>query len=270
MQDLRIGMVQMQCAVGDISGNIARMESFLKQSALNSVDIVCFPELSISGYNPGDLYNPQPEPIPSKITARLERLSRDYNMWFLSGILERGGDGVVYNTHVVCCPNGVVGIYRKTHVPTSEICTWSQGDMLPVFDHPKVKFGIEICYDSHFPEVTAMLADRGAEVIFMPHASGAVETASEKKKRWLKYIPARAYDNTLFVAVCNQVGDNANGIKFSGVTFVCGPKGEVIAKAKYTDRQEMVIADLKASVLEDARRVPEWFFRHFRRSNLGD
>jgi predicted amidohydrolase len=82
-------------------------------------------------------------------------------------------------------------------------------------------------------------------------------------------MPARAYDNTLFVAVCNQVGDNSNGIKFSGVTFVCDPKGDVIATGKYTNKQEMVIADLKADVLEDARRVPETFFRHFKRSNLG-
>ena len=59
-------------------------------------------------------------------------------------------------------------------------------------------------------------------------------------------------------------------LNFSGVTFVCDPKGDVIANSKYTNKQEMVIADLNAGVLEDARRVPELFFRHFKRSNLGD
>ena len=174
----------------------------------------------------------------------------------------------MYNTQVVFGPDGMGGTYRKTHVPTSEIGTWSQGCDLPVFHHPKVKFGVEICYDSHFPELSTALAERGAELLFLPHASPGDETAAEKKKRWLRYIPARSYDNTVFAAVCNKVGDNGADEKFAGVTFVCDPLGRVIAQAKRSDREEMVVADLKAAVLEEARSVPLGFFRHFRRPEL--
>ena len=268
MQDVRIAMIQMTCRVGDTDANIARIESFLQEAAGKAIDIICFPELSVSGYNPGDTENPTPEPIPGPSTDKLESLARNYRTWFVPGMLERGKNGVVYNTQIVYSPNGLVGLYRKTHVPTSEIGTWSQGADLPIFDHPKVRFGVEICYDSHFPELSTALSERGAELLLLPHASGGEETAAQKKRRWLKYVPARAYDNTVFVAVCNQVGDNGAGRKFVGVTFVCDPIGEVIADAKRGSREEMVIVDLKASSLAEKRSVPEWFFRYFRRAEL--
>ena len=270
MLDTRIAMVQMTSRVGDIAGNISRIESFLKEASESSVDIVCFPELGVCGYNAGDTSTPVPEPIPGPATERLEALARSYGITFLAGLLERGQNGVVYNTQVVFAPDGMMGGYRKTHVPTTEIGTFSQGRDLPVFDHPKVRFGIEICYDSHFPEVSTALAERGADLLFLPHASAGDETAEEKKARWLRYIPARAYDNTVFTAICNQVGDNGAGRSFAGITFVCDPRGRVIAEAKHSDQEEMVVADLKAADLQEVRNVRESFFRHFRRPELYD
>jgi predicted amidohydrolase len=81
-------------------------------------------------------------------------------------------------------------------------------------------------------------------------------------------VPARAYDNAVFVAICNQVGDNGAGRIFAGVTFVCDPRGTVIAQASHHDAEEMVVADLRETDLAEARRVPETFFRHFRRPEL--
>ena len=117
--------------------------------------------------------------------------------------------------------------------------------------------------------IKLFVAEKGAEIIFLPHASSLVEeTASTKKARWLRYVPARAYDNTVYVAICNQVGDNGAGRRFAGVTFICNPLGEVIAEAHSSTEEEMVIADLKAAELTQARSVAEHFFRHFRRPEL--
>lgn len=265
MHDVRIAVVQMNSRVGDLESNLARMERFLEDAATRDVEIVCFPELSISGYNPGDSRVPEPQPLPGPYSERLAQMGRQFNLVFLTGLLERGHNGVVYNTQVVAGPDGVLGWYRKTHVPTSEIGTWSCGGALPLFSHPKLKFGVEICYDSHFPEVSTALAERGAELLFFPHASGGPETAPEKRARWLRYMPARAYDNTVFIAVCNQVGDNGAGRVFAGVSFICNPHGVVIAEARSSDSEELVIAELKSAELTTARNVPESFFRHFRR-----
>ena len=269
MLDTRIAMVQMCSMVGESSRNIDVIANFVNRAAEESVDIVCFPELSVSGYNAGNRFTPEPEPVPGPSTDKLVTIAAENNLTFLVGILERDNGGVIFNTQVVLGPGGLIGTYRKTHAPTSEIDTWSQGDQLPIFSHSKVNYGIEICYDSHFPEVSTALATKGAEVIFLPHASaGITETADAKFDRWLRYVPARAYDNGVFVGICNQVGDNGAGRIFEGVTFVCDPRGRVIAKSRSNSQDEMLVVDLNASDLAEIRLEPEGFFRHFRRGEL--
>lgn len=268
MQDVRIAVVQMTSEIGEVDGNIARMEKWVDQAAAEGVEIVCFPELSVCGYNAGETAWPEPEPVEGRSAQALAAIGKRSGVIFLAGLLERDPGGVVYNTQLVCGPEGMVGAYRKTHVPTSEIGTWCQGGEMPVFEHPKVRFGIEICYDSHFPEVSTILAEKGAEILFLPHASGGEESPADKKARWLRYMPARAYDNTVYAAVCNQVGNNGAGRNFAGVSFVCDAHGRVMAEGKSGTAEEMVVADLKGAELAEARRVPETFFRHFRRPEM--
>ena len=255
-------MVQMQSVVGNAERNIDVIGQFVTEAAVQNVDIVCFPDLGINGYNAGDTSRPEPEPIPGPLTDRLSEIAASAGITFLAGLLERDESGIVYNTQIVFGPSGIEGVYRKTHVPTAEIGTWCHGGELPVFDHPKARFGIEICYDSHFPEVSTALASKGAEIIFLPHASGG-ETPDEKYARWLRYVPARAYDNGVYVAICNQVGDNWAGRTFTGVTFICDPRGEVIARTQNGDQDEMIIVDLTAASLAESLQEPETFLGIF-------
>jgi len=266
----------MTSVVGDSEGNLASIDRLLGDAVAQGAEIACFPELSVCGYNTsersGDPANgtriPPTVEIPSETTNVLEAIGKRHGIWFLVGLMERDSSGIVYNTQLVISPNRIEGKYRKTHVPTSEIGTWRQGDDLPIFNHPKVRFGVEICYDTHFPEVSTALAEKGAELIFMPHASGGPELPPEKQARWERYVPARAYDNTVFAAICNQVGDNKAGHNFSGVTFICDPTGKFMAQSNDGFAEEIVISRLEAGTLEDARHVPETFFRHFRRPEI--
>ena len=276
MQDVTIAVIQMTSVVGDSEGNLASIDRLLGDAVAQGAEIACFPELSVCGYNTsersGDPTNgtriPPTVEVPSETTDVLEAIGKRHAIWFLVGLMERDSSGIVYNTQLVISPNKIVGKYRKTHVPTSEIGTWRQGDDLPIFNHPKVRFGVEICYDTHFPEVSTALAEKGAELIFMPHASGGPESPSEKQARWERYVPARAYDNTVFAAICNQVGDNQAGHNFSGVTFICDPTGKFMAQSSGGFAEEIVISRLEAGTLEDAHHVPETFFRHFRRPEI--
>ena len=223
------------------------MERFLDEAAAAQVDVVCFPELATCGYNPGNPSLPAPETIDGDSVQALKALGQHFQLTFMTGMLELDVSSNVYNTQLVLDAQGIVGRYRKTHVATSEIGTWCQGSEMPVFSHPKARYGIEICYDSHFPEVSTILAERGAEILFLPHASDCPsETAAEKKARWMRYMPARAYDNSVYVAVCNHVGDNGAGRNFAGVSFICNPWGQVVEEASSSTKEEMVVADLKS------------------------
>jgi predicted amidohydrolase len=266
MSDLRIAAAQMVSLVGDTATNLTSIERIVRKACDRKVDILCLSELCTNGYNAGDNDHPAAETSRSESVRCLSDLGRQTGLTFLAGLLERDGSGV-FNTQIVFGPDGMHGHYRKTHVPTAENGIWCQGDSLPVFDHPKARFGIEICYDSHFPEVSTELAERGAEILFLPHASGG-ESGDDNLARWLRYMPARAYDNTVYVAVCNQVGDNGEVRAFTGVTFICDARGKVIAETEHGDQEEMIIADLKSADLQEARRNPETFFRYFRRPAL--
>ena len=267
MQDLRIAMVQMNSRVAEHERNLATIARFTEQAAAQDVDIVCFPELCVCGYNAGGPSTLEPEPLKGDSLRRLEEISGDHEITVLAGFLERDVSGIVYNTQVICGPQGYVGHYRKTHVPDVEIGTFCHGDALPVFEHAKARYGIEICYDSHFPEVSTILAGKGAEVIFLPHASPG-ENREEKRTRWMRFIPARAYDNSVFVAICNPVGDNGAGRVSTGVTFVCDPSGVVIDELDSGTEEGMIVTDLLTSSMAGSRKEATMFFRHFRRPEM--
>ena len=90
----------------------------------------------------------------------------------------------------------------------------------------------------------------------------------------MRYVPARAYDNNVYVAICNNVGDNGAGRTFAGVTFICDPLGAVIAEGQSGSEEEMaakrtmIVADLSASALAESRRETLMFFRHYRRPEM--
>ena len=267
MQDLRIAMVQMNSRVAEHERNLVTIARFTEQAAAQDVDIVCFPELCVCGYSVGDPSTLEPESLKGDSLRRLEVISGDHEITVLAGFLERDVSGIVYNTQAICGPQGYVGHYRKTHVPDVEIGTFCHGDALPVFEHAKARYGIEICYDSHFPDVSTILAGKGAEVIFLPHASPG-ENREEKRTRWMRYIPARAYDNNVFVAICNPVGDNGAGRVSTGVTFVCDPSGVVIDELDSGTEEGMIVTDLLTSSMAGSRKEATMFFRHFRRPEM--
>jgi predicted amidohydrolase len=196
MRDVRVAAAQITSKVGDIEGNLARHRDFVGQAATAGAEIVCFPELSLSGYPlKGDIPHDLAQPVDGSIGAEMARIADDFEITILAGILEKASSGALHNTHLIVVPKGRLETYRKTHVPTSEIARFRPGGELPVFGLSQAVMGVQICYDTHFPEVTTVQALAGAEIVFMPHASTGSETREEKRARWLRYVPARAYDN---------------------------------------------------------------------------
>jgi N-carbamoylputrescine amidase len=152
------------------------------------------------------------------------------------------------------------------HIAPPEKSTFDAGQGAPVFEAAGIRFGIQLCYDAHFPELATRLALDGAEVIFMPHASPR-GTPEEKRDSWMRHLPARAFDNGVFVVACNQAGDNGAGLAFPGLAVAIGPDGRVIAAV--TDGQEgLLIADLDAARLSAVRRHPMRYFLPNRRPDM--
>ena len=175
-----------------------------------------------------------------------------------------------YIAQLAAFPDGRQLTYRKTHLGQKERASYTPGETLPVFNAGQLRFGVEICWDLHFPEVSTVLALGGCEIIFVPHASPRI--VGDRREIWLKYMPARAYDNAVFLAACNLVGGDGRGKHFCGGAMVIDPRGRVIGEV-FTGQDEMLVVDLDPQVINRIRGQEEEgmsasFFLNSRRPEL--
>ncbi|OAT85510.1 nitrilase-related carbon-nitrogen hydrolase [Desulfotomaculum copahuensis] len=269
MQNTRLALVQMRAKTGLVKENLDKIEHFVALAAREKADLICFPELCVPGYH-RELARQYTEVIPGPGADRLSRLARDTGVTVLAGLAEQSECDRPYITHLVAHPDGRVQKYRKTHLGKSECPHFTAGNELPVFQTEKTVFGVEICWDLHFPEVTTVLSLRGAEIIFAPHASPVI--VGDRRAIWLKYLAARAYDNAVFVAACNLVGRASEKQEFCGGAMVLDPRGDVLAE-DFSRREGMLLADLDATLINTIRRnrarsMRYHFYLNFRRPEL--
>lgn len=266
MHDLLVAAVCMHSEPGEGDKNFERVENFVREASQNSAGAVLFPELAVSGYtlkDPGKLYDVEQS---RKIQDKIVRLAHDAKLIVMAGMVEMLREGRPYITHVVAGPKGLLGLYRKTHLSPPEKEKYREGDNLEIFREGDLTFGLQLCYESHFPEISTVFSLRGAEILFMPHASPR-GTPEEKMKSWLRHLPARAFDNGVFVVACNQVGKTREGLSFPGVVVALDPQGQIV-KSYAGNEDEMVLVELKEETLQETRSHRMKYFIPRRRSEL--
>ena len=198
----RIATVQMDSTPGRAK-NLETMGHFSAGAAAQGAKIICFPELSITGYDLGRARE-LAESIPGPSSMAVSKLAIRHRITILAGLAEKDGD-LFYITHLVAFPHGGWETYRKTHPGKRESRVFSPGNRLPVFRTrapQDVCFAIGLCYDLHFPELAGALSLKGAQILFAPHASPLGK--NRRMAVWNRYLGTRAYDNTLYVAACNH------------------------------------------------------------------
>jgi N-carbamoylputrescine amidase len=266
MEDVKIAAVVMRSAAGKKEENLDRMESFVRQAADQGTQVICFPEMNISGYSLRQNMAAIAESIPGPMSEAVLRMAKENGLLILAGLAEKGPAGEIFISHFAAGPEGLLGVYRKLHLGPPEEGIYRPGRALPVFRYRGCAFAIELCFDAHFPELSTILALKGAEIIFIPHASPR-ESAEEKRDRWLRYLTARAYDNSVFIVACNQAGETESGLTFPGTSLVLNPRGELMA-ANNGGEEGILSADLQEAVLRKVRESPQGFFLMRRRPAL--
>jgi len=266
MRDLKIAAVCMDSVTGEIFKNLDRTESYVSKASEMGVDIICFPELSITGYILNNPINVYADLSSDKVIERVVGMAQENALIIIAGIIEISNGEKPYISQLVAGPNGLLGLYRKTHLSPQEKESYEAGEKIDVFKYRDITFGVQLCYEAHFPEISTVLALKGADIIFMPHASPR-GTPEEKMQSWLRHLTSRAFDNGLYVVACNQVGDTREGFSFPGVAMVLNPAGGVIAR--YGGSQEkMLLVDLKQSEIREIREHRMRYFIPNRRPEL--
>lgn len=268
MKNIRIAVVISNSPVGKIRQNLDALVKRVKEAKKKDAAIICFPEMNITGYSTRKKIVDSAKFVPSSVTDELAELAEKENITILAGLAEKDEKDRIFAGHLVVTPQGLSGVYRKLHIAPPEQRIFLPGRNIPLFDAHGVRFGIQLCYDAHFPELSTRMALNGADIIFFPHASPR-GTPKEKFSSWMRHLTARAYDNGLFIVACNQAGENKKGLNFPGIALVIDPSGNVIAK-DVNGNENMIVVDLKAGDLAKVRNHKMRFFLPNRRSDLFD
>jgi predicted amidohydrolase len=226
-----IAGVQMSVLPWDAHGTVDKMSDISLNIAKGFpwVNMVVFHELVVPGLvqfkTPEniDWWKGNVETIPGPLTERLQALARKTGQWLVPGSMwEMDGDKR-YNTALVISPQGeIVAKYRKMFPWLPYEVGTTSGDQFCVFDIPEVgRFGLCICYDMWFPEVSRQLAWMGAEVIIQP-------TLTPTSDRELELVMARA--NALFNQ-CYFVSINGIGEWGGGRSTIIDPDGRILQEA---------------------------------------
>ena len=266
-KDIRVAMATCQSKVGQTDSNLQTMKRWTVMAAAQNADIVCFPELCITGYHARDTIIGAALPIDSKAVEAVLHMAVESDIAIVAGLAERDKGERIYSSAFACDKTGLLGIYRKVHLGPPEKKIFTQADAIgPLFKTNGFTFGIQLCYDAHFPELSTHMAALGADAIFFPHASPGI-SPGDKKDSWMRHLPARAFDNGIFVIAVNPVGDNGHGVYFPGTAITLSPAGKIL-KSHTCDHEIMTIVDLTREMLEGVRSHRMRYFFSNRRPDL--
>ncbi|MCC6162056.1 MAG: carbon-nitrogen hydrolase family protein [Acidobacteria bacterium] len=285
MRDVvRVATAALPASPDDTSGNLDAIAGAARDAADAGADILLCPELSITGFIPnhptGDHATwlreallgarRMAEPLDGRAVGRLTAIARDAHILVAAGLLEDAG-AVLFNTHVLAGPDGVLGWWRKMHVPLFEMPFYNGGGAPAVVETPLGRIGVTVCIDAFLPESVRLLAIEGAEIVLFPFAADPAPVSPAGWCAWASpVVRARCVENGVFGVAANVRGDvRFAGVsqRFGGGALIVGPDGLVITSQEQEDGPALLVADLTREAQLDARAAFEYTFR-FRRPEL--
>ena len=243
---MRVAVAQMEPILAEKERNLDACVARLEEAAAAGAELLVLPECAIPGYmfDSAEEALPFAEEVPGSSSDVLERESRRLGMHVVCGLLERDGD-TLRNAAVLVGPDGLVGTYRKTHLPFLGVDRFVvPGDELTVYDTPLGRIGVEICYDLRFPEVTRTLALKGADIVAHP-----TNFPIAAKVQTELITVARAAENRIYLLTANRIGKERSG-EFCGWSQIVDPYGTRLAEASETE-EALLVAEVDVEKARD-------------------
>ncbi len=252
---MKIAAVQMDVTIGDVEANLTRIIERLRETRSADVSLTVFAECAVSGYCFDSLDEARPfaQPIPGPATDRISGACAKLGGFAVFGMLEADGERL-YNAAVLVGPEGVIGSYRKIHLPFLGVDRFTTLGNRPfaVHDVDGARVGMHICYDGAFPESARVMTLEGADLIVLPTnwPPGSECMAAYG-------VNMRAMENAVYYMSVNRVGTE-RGFRFIGRSRICDPSGDTLAES--TDEQPAILyADIDPAKARQKRiiRVPD-------------
>ena len=244
----RVALVQFDPTVGPADDGTLERVCDRVRSVGDSADLIVFPELATTGYSILDRVDACAEPIPGLTTRAIGAAAAEENVHVLVGMAVQDGDsgGGVTNSAVWIDRTGTVRArYDKYQPWGDERAAFDRGDGPLIATCEGRTFGLQICYDLNFPEVSAAFARAGVDVVINLSA-WSVPMAGD----WDRLLPARAIENGAYVLGCNRAGTEGD-LEFCGRSTAYEPDGSVIGRLG--SDEDVLVTKLSTTALSQER-----------------
>jgi len=248
--EVKVALAQFESGA-TVDENVQKIESAICEAASNGAHLVAFHELATTPYfcfqERNETWFSAAEPVPGPTTDRIVGLANQRQISILLPLYESHGQER-YNTAVLIEPGlGIVGKYRKSHVPASaargreggaeENWYFSPGDtgFVAWESVTGLRIGALICYDRHHPEAQRIYGQIGIDILFVPTASYRSFITGPL---WEAELMAAAFQNSYYVAGINKVGPVLyidHDARYPGRSLFVDPEGVIIAKSGDTE-----------------------------------
>lgn len=233
MREVTIAVVQMKPKLGEAEDNLVKMsETISKIASQQRVDLIVFPELITSGYELGVRFTELAQRVPGPTINLIAQRANEYGVYIAFGMVTKERvESVLYNSAILVGPDGeLLDAYNKIHLRGEERMAFREGFKLPIIPTEIGNIGLMVGYDLAFPEVARSLSLDGAEIlcVMANWEAGQID-------EWKTYTRARAYENSVFIAAANRIGEDVT-LNFGGESMIVGPRGQIHASlANETD-----------------------------------
>lgn len=264
----RIRVCAVQSAVSSSFGkNISKAEKFFERASENGCDIICFPEIFLTGPLNKNSYNKEIPAISKKIVSGY---CKNYALHCVMGSIIEKLNGSYFNISYLLDAGGeIIGNYKKNHlVLNSEGKYLEAGTKTPVFRTKIGRIGIQICRDLLYPEITRKLALNGAEIIFCPSFWAESSTAYNKlynhayfknaKPREVDFLTSARAIETQVVFVYSNAAGNYNDMNsrniLLGRTQIALPFYGTAGRLD-GNKEGFLAKEIDLGIIKDARKI---------------
>lgn len=260
---MKLALAQINTKLGRPKENLKKHLELISQAKSQQVDLIVFPELSLTGYILQDLaHSVASRPTPADpIFGPLMEASQGIDI--VVGFVEEDQRSRYFVSAAYLSEGKILHVHRKVYLPTyglfDEGRFFAAGDQVRAFDTRFGRFGMLICEDFWHASPPYLLWLDGADLMLFISASpsrGLTEAPRLESSRWVEHIN-QAYASlfTAFIASTNRVGYE-DGINYWGGATLHGPGGEMIARGPYQE-EALTITEINLADLQHTRaRLP--------------
>ena len=232
---ITIAAVQMEPRIKEKSRNLETIIQRINVAAGSGAELIVLPECALTGYVFSSLQEviPYAENIPGPSTRKFKECCHALGVYAVIGLIEKS-DNKYFNAAVLIGPKGLIGRYRKVHLPFLGVDRFlDPGDKpFKVYKTGIGNIGMLICYDCNFPESTRVMSLMSADIIALP------TNWPDGREIIPKYVvPTRAFENRVHLVAANRIGQEG-GTGFIGQSEIINSQGKMVAKAG--DKDEIV------------------------------